>query len=281
MKDRVLIVGSGRCGTTILHKILSAIPGFYCPPEVHYFDHVLLKRLTVINDYIIFNKNFSNWKKYVLDNHILKVLQNEKPSTRKEAINYFIKLMDHNAKLSNKKIWLEKTPAHLFFIKQIEKYTDKICYIHVIRDPKSTIASLVKVGRKYPKDWKGYSSVKKSYNYVKKALEESNKHIGKSNHYFFVYERFIKNPRSEIFRLLNWMNLNITKKNLDHIISKGMNKEILYKGEDWKKNYGSKISVDRNQQFISILNKFQIQYVTKYIDYTDKLYDAICNSISD
>ncbi len=106
----VFIVGSGRCGSTLLLSILSADPSLYCiQKETEVFRRI--KRPT--------RGALLRAKGRLYE----AILQEERPIERQVR-------------------YVEKTPLHVRAIEHIRKaYHNKVCFIHIVRDGRDVITS--------------------------------------------------------------------------------------------------------------------------------------------
>ena len=260
---RIMIVGCPRSGTTFLQQLIGTHSEVYTTKETHYFDNMLLNNtLSFLDFFYIPKSRFFKWKSYVETFKILKSSEMfPMPRDREEAIFYFIRILDYNASFENKKIWLEKTPVHLFAIKHIQKSFSDVKYIHIIREPLDLVASLVDVGKKYPKQWPGFFSIDKSLRVINKYLKESLKYLKNENHYFVDYSSLILNPSEEIEKIFNFLEIEYDRSMLQDIIKKFGDTIVYRNDEGWKKDYGKQIHKNIKNKFNKIFTTSQRRYI--------------------
>jgi len=111
----------------------------------------------------------------------------------------FIEVMDRLALTSQKSIWLEKTPDHLFYIEHIARVVPLARFIHIVRNGKDNVASLYDNARKYPGPyWSQYQKVEIAVRRWNVAWGESQKYRYDPAHYIVRYEELASNPRKSL-----------------------------------------------------------------------------------
>jgi len=73
-------------------------------------------------------------------------------------VKTFVQIVDAASLKAGRPIWVEKTPDHLFYVKRIQQYIPDAAFIHIIRNGRDTVASLVDAARKFPDVWEGPTS---------------------------------------------------------------------------------------------------------------------------
>ncbi|WP_287584469.1 sulfotransferase [Candidatus Borrarchaeum sp.] len=106
------------------------------------------------------------------------------------------------------KFWVEKNPRNELKVDQILNYFPSARFIHIIRDPRSNMASLKRRCKLHKLNWdvEGYSY----------AIQKSNKlgffyqkRLGKSRYHILRYEDLIKNPEIEMKTIANFLGIKI------------------------------------------------------------------------
>ena len=261
-----MIVGCPRSGTTLLQQLLAGHPDVYTTQETHYFGYLLNGGKKAFWDLFYLSPDrFIKWKEYIDKSSIMRIEESfKRPKNRKEAVLFFIKILDFNAQKNNKKIWIEKTPTHLLKIKYIQNYFSDIYYLHIIRDPKDVVASLVDVGRKFPQSsWKGYSSIDRSIKTIKVYLNESYKYVNNPRHYFVQYNNLINFSEKEIKKIFNFLGVNFNDKVIQSLIKNFGATSVYKSSEKWKMGYGNKICKNRNNKFNKIFTLKERDYIRK------------------
>ena len=129
-------MGCPRSGTTILQSLLAAHPEVISFPESKFFHYLLDDQLA--------GKLPSRMEAFFKDEikrpELLKNFDDSQ--TVETKASWFVGVLDGLAAEQNKSIWLEKTPEHIYFIDDIERFLPDAKFIHILRNGMDTIASL-------------------------------------------------------------------------------------------------------------------------------------------
>lgn len=94
----------------------------------------------------------------VLDN-LAEVAKVERPSLprwwplRGAYNKAFPRVMDRGAEAANAELWLEKSPVHLHYIEEIGRFVPDAIFLHLLRDGRDVVASLVDLCEREPDLW--------------------------------------------------------------------------------------------------------------------------------
>jgi len=120
------------------------------------------------------------------------------------------------------KYWMEKTPTNEFYVRNIIDKYPRAKFIHVLRDPRAIIASILKIRKerdigskiRFVKKLKDlfyffYHLIKigQSYNMGKKSLKK----LGKKNYLFLKYEDLVEFPEKELKRTCKFLGIKYSK----------------------------------------------------------------------
>ena len=138
---RIFLVGCPRSGTTIIQALLVTHSEIVSFPETKIFHYAF-------------------WDKFInkLPERLSQFFNNEinrpeliqgfnKNQSMSTNVRWFLDILDALAREQQKSIWLEKTPEHIFFIKEISFFLPNAKFIHVTRNGLDTIASLYEATR--------------------------------------------------------------------------------------------------------------------------------------
>ncbi|MGB0383503.1 MAG: sulfotransferase family protein [Ardenticatenaceae bacterium] len=151
------IVGSGRCGTTLLRRILYGHPKLHIPPE----NHVMGKTIKLFHQYrkqrwdvlvylalsrLALHAEFETFEIRLLP--LARKLVNTPPNQRSLAF-IFDQFYRYHADSKGKmcKRWGDKTPLNIFFLPHIRRVFPDAQFIHLYRDGCDVIASFLKMKR--------------------------------------------------------------------------------------------------------------------------------------
>lgn len=129
------IVGTGRCGTTMLRLMLDAHPDLAIPPETHFIPQALEAHKESSDPHLSFLHAVMAapfWR----DNHLTaqslrrRVSQIE-PFDLGGALRAFYELYSES---QGKKRWGDKTPPYLLHMSEIQQVLPEARFVHLIRD---------------------------------------------------------------------------------------------------------------------------------------------------
>lgn len=151
---RVFLVGCPRSGTTLLQAMLSAHRDLYSLKETHIFRSGIgragvqltarFKRLGLLERLAMDAGGCLSMGLY----EKLAITFSARAFARK-----FSAILDSAAFKASCGCWLEKTPEHVFYIPLIEQSIEGARFIHIIRDGRPTVASVVEMWDQYTQGW--------------------------------------------------------------------------------------------------------------------------------
>lgn len=205
MDKRIFLFGCPRSGTTLLQVILARHPNVHSLPESFFFSLTIGYRRRLLA-----RLNISTGKEkegLIKISEILglepSVLPYKKSLHYKPTVDTFIHYLDTITIAHGKSIWVEKTPFHINYIDIIEKYVPKVHFIHIIRDGKDTVSSIV--DRAYHHDANLFTEKEKNPSYgIKKwnkAMQISLKYLDDPRHSFVSYEALCQEPDTVLGKL--------------------------------------------------------------------------------
>jgi Sulfotransferase family len=223
IKTRAFLVGCPRSGTTLLQSMLFAHPSIYSLPETAFFDAMVgiykraflresprtpnaklraIARDTLVKfGFVERRRQFYAWRiiREVADSAGLDMPVGSRSFLISRHAAAFVELMDRLTLASHKSIWLEKTPDHLFYVKQIARLVPGARFLHIIRNGTDNVASLYDAAQKHPSEhWNNYSTVEASVRRWNVAVQESQKYRTDPAHYFVRYEHLASNPHEAL-----------------------------------------------------------------------------------
>ncbi|MDQ7033252.1 MAG: sulfotransferase [Desulfonauticus sp.] len=203
----IFLVGAPRSGTTWLQALLASHPKIITGQETHFFS--------AIQRFLDFYDQRDDWRKVGLDSY----WPEEKKFELIAALFVeFIKpiLKDNDLDFE---FFLEKTPEHAMSLPLICKCFPKAKIIHIIRDARHMVASLMRVSRKNNKYvsptlaaiiWKNFVSNARSFG----------KSLPKSSYLEVRYEDLRTNTKDVLSSIFNWLDLSFSEDSICKIIEK-------------------------------------------------------------
>jgi hypothetical protein len=222
---RIFMVGCPRSGTTLIQQFFVENYYIYSIPETHYYSLLnpssRLGRILQPRFYLKFKAQFklskilgfNVWKSFSFDERFL------------------LKTIDSYASKNGYGSWLEKTPRHLHFVKDIS-LNEEVVFVHVVRNGLDTSRSLLKAYTENKKHWKPFfgrsMSESDAINRWNSDIKESAKYIGRVNHYFVVYEDYLSGDHC-LHKLAQ--NIGLKRRSV-----KASSSDVIQEHEVWKKN---------------------------------------------
>jgi hypothetical protein len=186
-----------------------------------------------------------------------------KSSRAKFYANYFVDFLDMAALDNGKKIWLEKTPQHLYYIRPIEKYIKNVKFIHVLRNGEDVVASLYEVTHKYPEIWDGPRTIDQCIERWIEDVKISFKYISHENHMRIKYEELVDDPSKIIRKACDFIGVKFHQEMLKKYSA--IASEVLLKVENWKEEVKGSILNNNGKKFFKVFNPQEREYISKLI----------------
>ena len=137
---RIFLVGAPRSGTNILQSVLASHPKITSFPETKFFHHLWDDRLTQkLPDRL---REF--FYEEVCRPDLFDKSQVYSGQSTSDRITWFVGILDRLAREEHNEIWLEKTPEHVYYVQDIISYLPQAKFIHIVRNPLDTVASMRK-----------------------------------------------------------------------------------------------------------------------------------------
>jgi len=258
----VFIVGSGRSGTTWLQRLLLEHPEITGGQESEFFLHFSSCLRGVQRDDEISRK--LGLSVYWAESDLNKVIMNIWQKT-------FISMLNQKP---GAKILSEKTPSHAHHMDVIAKFLPNSKFIHIIRDSRSVVSSMLAAEKGWGKSWAPGTAKKCAWLWRSSvvAAKKSGNNMPDERYLEVRYEDLLNNTNNELSRIYSYLGVNFNSELLAKIVDKqSMHKQKLsggtgfkdYKGNDLKEPNGffRKGKVD---SWKSELNIFQKLIVWRY-----------------
>ncbi|MDZ7778285.1 MAG: sulfotransferase [Bacteroidales bacterium] len=256
----IIIGGSGSSGSTLLINILNKHPKLNGGPELSLLNKEmffktpfsvlrqnskwLIEKGMCTNGWFLYPK--INFNAYGFEkNDIMNFFENSK--SQKHFLDLFF-----NSYLpgENKTVWVEKTPSNCYCFNYFEELYPEARFIHIRRDGRDAIASLIKRGMS-----SYFATMIWIYN---TSLALTNK--GKKNYYEIAYEDLVTSPEKAIKDLCSFLNVEFYEKMLNPDENYSSRKI-----ESWSLNPNlgiSKGSVGKHKKSLKSFHKFTIRNVS-------------------
>ncbi len=193
--DPFFVIGTGRCGTTLIQRMLMAHPHINIPPETHFFSRFDPIRVIgadpvppgSVDEYISKCTEHDWFGELGLDADAFDAVVRDGSRSARDLFLWMLEtLLPESPRRPG-----EKTPHH-------EKYVDRILnvfpgarFIHIVRDPRDVVLSLKK------EHWMRDESTQRVAHHVAKVLRrqwEVRNRLGAQCYHLLRYEDLIANP---------------------------------------------------------------------------------------
>lgn len=288
IKTRVFIVGCPRSGTTLLQSMLYANPEIYSFPETHFFkilfsvgEQLTLRRkprglvqwLRFVKrdvagrlEIVDYRRGAKAWKnmRFLPDEDLATVGKSISLKYNAEA---FVRLVDAASLRAGRRMWVEKTPDHVFCVKRIQQYIPDAKFIHIIRNGPDTVASLVDAGRKYPEQWgrEPATLVEHSIRRWNNTARESYKYREDLRHCFVRYEELVSDPAKILSGLCGFLGCDFDEKMLTEHSEKVSS--LILGNKPWQAATAGPIRRDTaDSKFRAIFNSELQDYILRHLE---------------
>lgn len=244
---RLFIVGCSRSGTTLLQGMLANHPDVYTFPETGVFLGLRGRRRTLPWAYI--NVNLTRrWK-------ALKALERQLEQTRlrewtrgrcwrqDRAAADALAVFDRLAIGAGKSTWLEKTPRHFLHADWIARNVPGAHVIHLVRDGRDVVASLVDRARKYPDRFGRQAEAAYGIRLWNRAIRRTARLATRRGHTVVSYEDLVARPGQVMPELCACTGLTFR----EDLLAPSRDSRHIRAGEAWKARSVEAISSPENK----------------------------------
>ncbi len=283
----VFMVGCPRSGTTLTQTIIGTHPQVLTFPETGFFTYlygdypsrVYGERATSIKDLLRMFKTsarnafgFANRNHHLVFSLLHQALEycevdnrhlNKRHYRMSKVVSDFVSILEGAASRSGKSVWLEKTPNHFAYTDEIKSFIPSAQFIHVVRNPMDTVASLRSAHNQYPHTdaWRRFSSVERCIHVWNEATLNANRHLGLPNHFVLSFDELVICPEKVVPRLLEFVGVpNVDANSLMRLRAQTA-QSVVVPSEEWKAGISSPIGRSGLSKAGS-LDKREIEFIS-------------------
>ncbi len=213
------VVGSGRCGTTLLRRILTANPTIHIPPEnwklgASIYSYREYRGLLNWEDLVRLTISCYAWQaKHAGDDyHLFFDSQSPAPlfhrlrrtSEEKRSLAHIIdEVYCEHGKMHDVQFerWGDKTPLNAFYMQAIADVFPRAKFVHLLRDGADVVPSFIKMGR--------YDNIEEPALRWKSAVEQARRFMKfhPDQCIEIRYESLVEQPAETVERLCNFLSI--------------------------------------------------------------------------
>lgn len=230
--EHALLVGCPRSGTTLLQSTLAAHPAVFSAPETHVFADAIGQRVERM--FVLPAPGWRERQRRHLRQARVDLGLIHPRAARRRLVSFvrdtggedllpriplmplflgpmarlYAELGDDIARRQGKRLWLEKTPGHLHYLDDIERYLSGLRVICVVRSATDNIASMYDVANHYPERWlRQYRSIDGCVGRWIAAARAAEAQAGRRDRMFIAYEDLASDPAGTVARACAFLGL--------------------------------------------------------------------------
>jgi hypothetical protein len=272
---KIFVVGCPRSGTTLVQKLLGAHKDVYTCKETHYFQKIRRIGKRKVLDYLFLSQHrvLKAYDFIRSNNELLGQYNPSEVKSLRSAALFLDCIMTSEAQARGKLAWVEKTPHHLFYIRLIKRYIPSAQFVHVLRDGRDVVASLVDAAERFQRVWKEHTDLKRAIGLYNRSLRESLKYYGSEGHRFVRYGYILDDFAGACRKLYTLLDLESENLSLD---LSGIHKRVVRSDESWKNDSEGRIKDTRLVKFNQIFDEEQKKLIVSRIkDLPSKEFDIM------
>ena len=281
--QRTFVVGCPRSGTTIVQAMLARHPEVFTLPETGFFPRLLGGLHYRLGDdgarpsrrslarRLGLTRRYGRQEFLALQRALLGEGHQSKraPLFLETCIARFGDMLDGLADDAGRSVWIEKTPHHLLYLREIERYMPDARFIHVIRPGMDVLASITDAELRYDNKSFGGGLMQwiRRWN---RAAEIHRSRIGARNHHIVFLEDLTRDPAGEWNRLCQFLGLSISVE-LDQTCHQNI---ADLKVEPWKRDALSGLPHQADSKVESLFGPQLREWLRERLTSYEELYAA-------
>ncbi len=206
------VVGTGRCGTTLLQSMLMSHPDVRIPPETQFFDHLDPVRFGLpdplpdeaVEEYL---RRARAGRGALFLDAVPGTGDAYAGAVRaglRDAASQFAWVCERLSAGQSGGVLGEKTPQHWRYLDRILRVAPQAKVIHLCRDPRDVVSGLMEM------DWWHGRSVRRTAGHWRRTLTEAlawDARLGPARHRIVRYEDLVADPASVLFDLTGMLGI--------------------------------------------------------------------------
>ncbi len=199
----VFIVGCARSGTSWLQRLLASHPRVRTGQESEFFHSYIGPQLRNWREEVrslSWGRGGVGLQCYLRTDEFMVALK-----------EYMLKLMQPMiGQLKDSELFVEKSQEHSFWISEISELLPDSRFIHMLRDARDVVASLLAASRSWGAEWAQKSARLESFRWVNnvRAVRDAAKNLPKDKFTEVRYETLRASPERELRGLSDFLRLD-------------------------------------------------------------------------
>jgi hypothetical protein len=199
-RNLVFIVGCPRSGTTYLQKLLASHPKIHSGWESYIFAWYLGPLLRTWREKEHADAQPGEMRRMGVHSYL------QEQEFRHLLKGFFDTMIGD---LPEGDFFLEKTPAHSLWIREILDLFPDARFINIIRDGRDVVASLLAASKSWENDFTHYAfSAARLWTKYVRAVERARELVPKENFFDVRYEDLRRNPSEKLAMISRFLNLD-------------------------------------------------------------------------
>ncbi len=260
------IVGSGRCGTTLLRRLLSRDPRIHIPPELHGLHRCVIEHdanwyrraawpVVVRMVYSLLESEVAFYSDHAVSlTPLIKSMIESPPENASIAtlIDAFYRYHSEVMLGQEALLWVDKTPANIRYLDYLIRLFPEARFVHLIRDGRDVVASTLKAGHA--------ETLNQACRIWNTALNSGAAGKAKELPILNVYyEDLVRSPESEIVKIYDFWGVEMPDKFVEVDLGDEKFKDVTSKG--FHQNLTEKISLQSIGKYRESLTDEEIALV--------------------
>jgi hypothetical protein len=195
------IVGTGRCGTTLLRMMLDAHPDVAIPPETHFIPalaNLFLDPAKQVDDFVGLVASFHTWQDFGIDPEALRRALAAGPFSLTHALRTFYRLY---AEKFGKARSGDKTPMYFASMGLVQGVLPEARFVHLIRDGRDVALSIKDL-------WFGPNSIREVAGWWVSRINQARSQVPELSWYLEIrYEDLVRDTENILRRICAFIDL--------------------------------------------------------------------------
>lgn len=210
---RIFVMGCSRSGTTLLQRMLANHSRIHTFPETGVFLKALGMRgweLPWTRLGLTLGKERKALDQLRARTDLPEAERPPLPPRRirlERSVAETVDFLDRMALAHGRHNWVEKTPRHVLHASRIQKMVpDSLC-IHVVRDGRDVVASIVDRAGRFPNRFQRQARAEYGIRQWNRSVQATQEALGREGHLVLIYEALVQAPEETLRAICQLLDL--------------------------------------------------------------------------